>query len=40
MNKTVKYVLIYAVVAGGAYYIYQKYKANNNKLTWDMIKKF
>jgi threonine/homoserine/homoserine lactone efflux protein len=32
MNKTVKYLLIYAAVAGGAYLLYKQYQIMQNKL--------
>ena len=32
MNKTIKYVLIYAVVAGGAYLLYKQYLIMQDKL--------
>jgi len=35
MNKTVKYLLIYAAVAGGAYLIYKQYQIMQNKLDGD-----
>ena len=35
MNKTVKYLLIYAAVAGGAYLLYKQYQVMQNKLQED-----
>jgi len=32
MNKTVKYLLIYAAVAGGAYLLYKQYQIMQDKL--------
>jgi hypothetical protein len=32
MNKTVKYLLIYAAVAGGAYLLYKQYQVMQNQL--------
>lgn len=32
MNKTVKYLLIYAAVAGGAYLLYKQYLIMQDKL--------
>jgi hypothetical protein len=32
MNKTVKYLLIYAAVAGGAYLLYKQYLVMQDKL--------
>jgi hypothetical protein len=35
MNKTVKYLLIYAAVAGGAYLLYKQYQVMQNKIEGD-----